>query len=128
MADESGGGRLPPNPVSRALDGEAEEDLGRTEQLQSIRLRWAVAIVAIATVLLFLGVAAATWWTRHDRYCDHYHACPSPTDDLVFWVPPILAATTIVSFLLVGVFRGIRKSDMEEIVARVARMGLHGPQ
>ena len=93
---------------------------------QRIWLRWIAVVIAVA-MLLCLG------WMEFVVVHNLLESGFAETDNLlmVLAVSPIVAATAIVVFLLIGVFRGFREADMDnlpvEAIAHRTAYSSHSP-
>ena len=93
---------------------------------QRILLRWIVVQIALV-MLLCLG------WLEFVVVRNLLESGFPETENLfmVLAVSPIVAATTIIVFLLIGVFRGFKEADMDnlpvEAIARGTTYSSHSP-
>jgi len=94
----------------------ASRDLAYRYHRQIIRLRWWVVNFASVVVILLCGLLIYALLCGPLANPSNY----SPAFTSVLIVAPIAAIATIVVFVLIGVFRGFRDRDMDNIPAQTA--------
>ena len=88
---------------------------------QKLWLRWIALALAIATLGLLVGLE---WFIL----CEMLQWAPFENSFfVVLAISPVVAATTIIVFLLIGVFRGFKDTDIDNLpVGDIARGAVEG--
>ena len=117
---------------ARLLDISAGKRLGHFERYtrQTYSLRWIVVSAAGVIVSLLMWVMASSATRSLERRTEHYYTieCPPCNEAIssLLIFSPIVAATAIIIFLLIGVFRGFRSDEMDSSPAQLAARATTG--